>query len=327
MANQRISDLTEAATLTGQEVVPIVQNSTTVKATTQAIANLRVVPVTSVAGRTGAVTLTKSDVGLANVENTSDANKIISNATQTALASKFPVTGGTVSGGLVVTGPFTANGATQLAAWQSSLGGTVNGSLSVTGTATLGAVSSVGNVTTPFLSASAAYVSTDLTVASNLYTLGKLGIGTSTPSNTLEVNKNQDAQTSIQITNGNTGAGASATLSIQSTSVSKNLDITVTNTSCALTAGSGFSEFSLNVPSIKTYIGGVNALEVTAQKNIHGIAGSQAMTSGFFYIPKASGEPSGTPTAITGCAPMYFDSTANRFYIHNGTAWKSVLLA
>jgi hypothetical protein len=41
--------------------------------------------VTSVAGRTGAVTLTKSDVGLGNVDNTSDANKPLSTATTTAL--------------------------------------------------------------------------------------------------------------------------------------------------------------------------------------------------------------------------------------------------
>ena len=50
-------------------------------------------PVQSVAGRTGAVTLTKSDVGLANVDNTSDAAKPISTATQTALDGKQPLDG------------------------------------------------------------------------------------------------------------------------------------------------------------------------------------------------------------------------------------------
>ena len=45
-------------------------------------------PVTSVAGKTGAVTLAASDVGLGNVDNTSDANKPISNATQAALNDK-----------------------------------------------------------------------------------------------------------------------------------------------------------------------------------------------------------------------------------------------
>lgn len=45
-------------------------------------------PVTSVAGRTGVVTLTKTDVGLANVDNTSDANKPVSAPQQTALNAK-----------------------------------------------------------------------------------------------------------------------------------------------------------------------------------------------------------------------------------------------
>lgn len=44
--------------------------------------------VISVAGKTGAISLTKSDVGLSNVDNTSDTNKPISTATQTALNSK-----------------------------------------------------------------------------------------------------------------------------------------------------------------------------------------------------------------------------------------------
>lgn len=43
----------------------------------------------SVNGKTGnSVTLVKGDVGLSNVDNTSDANKPVSNATQTALNSK-----------------------------------------------------------------------------------------------------------------------------------------------------------------------------------------------------------------------------------------------
>lgn len=44
--------------------------------------------VLSVAGKTGTVTLVKSDVGLGNVDNTSDTNKPISTATQTALNLK-----------------------------------------------------------------------------------------------------------------------------------------------------------------------------------------------------------------------------------------------
>lgn len=59
-------------------------------------------PVDSVAGKTGTVTLVKGDVGLSNVDNTSDANKPVSTATQTALDLKAPLASptftGTVSG-------------------------------------------------------------------------------------------------------------------------------------------------------------------------------------------------------------------------------------
>ena len=45
-------------------------------------------PVTKVAGKTGAVTLAKGDVGLGNVDNTSDANKPVSTKQQEALNGK-----------------------------------------------------------------------------------------------------------------------------------------------------------------------------------------------------------------------------------------------
>ena len=51
-------------------------------------AGAQVNTVTSVAGKTGDVTLAKADVGLSDVDNTSDANKPLSTATQNALNSK-----------------------------------------------------------------------------------------------------------------------------------------------------------------------------------------------------------------------------------------------
>lgn len=56
--------------------------------------------VTSVMGRTGDVVVTKEDIGLQNVENTADIDKPISTATQTALNTKFPYSGGTLTGKL-----------------------------------------------------------------------------------------------------------------------------------------------------------------------------------------------------------------------------------
>lgn len=54
--------------------------------------------VISVAGKVGVVTLTKSDVGLGNVDNTSDADKPISTATAAALAEKAPLASPTFTG-------------------------------------------------------------------------------------------------------------------------------------------------------------------------------------------------------------------------------------
>ena len=58
--------------------------------------------VASVAGRTGAVVLTKTDVGLANVDNTSDANKPVSTAQQTALNLKIDKSAYTAANDILV---------------------------------------------------------------------------------------------------------------------------------------------------------------------------------------------------------------------------------
>jgi endosialidase-like protein len=60
-------------------------------------------PVTSVAGKTGAVALSKSNVGLGNANNTSDAAKPVSTATQAALSAKANLSGDIFTG--TVTAP------------------------------------------------------------------------------------------------------------------------------------------------------------------------------------------------------------------------------
>jgi len=65
----------------------VTQGYATTTALNSAISAL-VTGVSSVAGKTGAVTLAKADVGLGNVDNTSDTAKPISTATQTALNGK-----------------------------------------------------------------------------------------------------------------------------------------------------------------------------------------------------------------------------------------------
>lgn len=91
-------------------------------------------PVASVAGKTGAVTLVKGDVGLANVDNTADSAKPVSTSQQTALNLKAnlasPVFTGNVTGLGVATGT-SFNSITGL----SSIVGTTSGTAAV-GTST-----------------------------------------------------------------------------------------------------------------------------------------------------------------------------------------------
>lgn len=75
-------------------------------------------PVSSVSGKTGSVSLTKSDVGLSNVDNTADVDKPVSSAQATALAAKAPLASPSFTG--TPTGPTAAPGVntTQLATTQ-----------------------------------------------------------------------------------------------------------------------------------------------------------------------------------------------------------------
>jgi hypothetical protein len=109
MSNKRITDLSELTTPTTDDVLPIVDiasnttqkvqvgNLPTTTAVTNALAtkqetlvsgtNIKTLEGQSLLG-SGNIDLVKGDVGLGNVDNTSDANKPVSTATQTALDAK-----------------------------------------------------------------------------------------------------------------------------------------------------------------------------------------------------------------------------------------------
>jgi hypothetical protein len=88
MADKRITELSPIVTISSGDVFPIVDisdNTTKKIDITQIKAQS---PVQSVNSNIGVVVLTKTDIGLSNVDNTSDANKPVSTATQTALDGK-----------------------------------------------------------------------------------------------------------------------------------------------------------------------------------------------------------------------------------------------
>lgn len=84
-------------------------------------------------GGTGADTpeQARNNIGLGNVNNTSDLNKPISTATQEALNGKLNLTGGTINGNLAITGEITEQGH-RLAAMPSNSGTIVGGLIAIT---------------------------------------------------------------------------------------------------------------------------------------------------------------------------------------------------
>ena len=88
MADKKISALDAIVSIDDADVLAIVDTSVTTTKKINVSQVKALAPVQSVASKTGAVTLVKGDVGLGNVDNTADADKPVSTATQTALNAK-----------------------------------------------------------------------------------------------------------------------------------------------------------------------------------------------------------------------------------------------
>jgi hypothetical protein len=98
-ANSADAHLLARANHTGTQTASTISDFTTTAASAA--------PVQSVAGKTGTVSLAKADVGLGNVDNTSDTNKPVSTAQQTALNAKLNIAGGSLTGGLTLESTYT----------------------------------------------------------------------------------------------------------------------------------------------------------------------------------------------------------------------------
>jgi len=52
------------------------------------------------------------------------------------------------------------------------------------------------------------------------------------------------------------------------------------------------------------------------------VALTTTATDGFLYVPTCAGTPTGTPTAITGMAPIVVNTTNNKLYFYSGGVWR-----
>ena len=161
------------------------------------------------------------------------------------------------------------------------------------------------------IAASAIYFATGATIGQKavIDTNGRLGIGTTAPQQLLNVENSGSYQVRLGFTTNNTNPTFSYDIGRSSSD--------------------GYFRFYGNQTATTGYIfTGIDGerLRIDLNGNVYGTSGTTGMTNGFFYIPSAAGAPSGTPTAVTGRVPMYYDTTNNFFYVYNG-AWKRILLS
>jgi hypothetical protein len=71
--------------------------------------------------------------------------------------------------------------------------------------------------------------------------------------------------------------------------------------------------------------GGTERARITSSGNFvagGSVALATTATDGFLYVPTCAGTPTGTPTAITGMAPIVVNTTNNKLYFYSGGAWR-----
>ena len=68
-----------------------------------------------------------------------------------------------------------------------------------------------------------------------------------------------------------------------------------------------------------------NGTEISVFIGVANVLATNAVW-GFLYISSMAGNPTGTPTALTGKVAIVYDTTNNELFIYNGS-WRSVALA
>jgi len=137
---------------------------------------------------------------------------------------------------------------------------------------------------------------------------GNLGIGTASPTVRFEVLTAGGAVAAGRFYSPSTTNGARLELADNNTNFNLRTIPAGGTTDLSFTRdGTSFEMLRLN------YTGSVAAGRPSLATNA---------TDGFLYVPTCAGTPTGTPTAITGMAPIVVNTTNNKLYFYSGGSWR-----
>ncbi|NBW12532.1 MAG: hypothetical protein EBR82_31350, partial [Caulobacteraceae bacterium] len=155
----------------------------------------------------------------------------------------------------------------------------------------------------------------------NNYFAGSVGIGTTSIGVPLDVGAGSGS-VSIRINGASSGNGNGANIYFSNASV-----VVGTLGNPSVLSGGAFD----NSIALTGYYGlrfdttGTERMRITSTGNVvagGSVALATTATDGFLYVPTCAGTPTGTPTAITGMAPIVVNTTNNKLYFYSGGAWR-----
>lgn len=290
MADVKISALPPATTpLTGSEVLPIVQSGTTDKV--------------SVADLTAGRAVNTGDLTAdGNLNITGTARRITGDFSNATPSNRVSFQSSTTNGGTALTViPNGTSTTTNLLLYNAA--DPTNASIMQVRSSGDGGLHGIQSTT----SGSGTLLPINFFIGGGermrIDTAGNVGIGTSSPAwrftvvgGSTQISPGTSAQEGVRFTR---STGVCTINGINNDNNAYN----------ALTFATGASEAMRIDTAGNVVAGGSVALATTA-------------TNGFLYVPTCAGVPTGTPTAITGMAPIVVNTTNNKLYFYSGGAWR-----
>lgn len=144
----------------------------------------------------------------------------------------------------------------------------------------------------------------------------------------LIIERNVNTLSRISITNSNSGTAASADV-VLFNDTGKGVGVEITGSGYSSGLGNqGWFYTTGSIPLILS-TGNTPNIQITSSGAV-GLGKASLATNavnGFPQIPVMAGTPSGTPSVITGFAPMVVDSSGSKLWVYVGGAWKSATLS